>query len=173
MEGRRLSVEEKIRAAQERGAFDNLPGAGKPLDLGDLNDPNWFVKSLIRREKIDPDTLVHPTVLLRRERETFPEVLFELRTEDQVREVLQEFNDRVKAEWRRPQVGPSLPVIARLVAVEPMVATWREHRERLAEQARAVAAELVAAAEEAKAERRRRRFWRRSTFRRQRSADNG
>jgi DnaJ homolog subfamily C member 28 len=26
-------VEEQIRAAQERGAFDNLPGAGKPLQL--------------------------------------------------------------------------------------------------------------------------------------------
>src|ERR1700712_4730870 len=160
MEGRRLSVEEKIRAAQERGAFDNLPGAGKPLDLGDLNDPNWFVKSLIRREKIDPDTLAHPTVLLRRERDTFPEALFELRTEDQVREVLQDFNDRVKAEWRRPQVGPSLPVIARLVAIEPMLVRWREQRDRLAEEARAAAAELAAAAEAEKPTPRK-RFWRR------------
>ena len=28
-------VEERIRQAQERGAFDNLPGAGRPLDLAD------------------------------------------------------------------------------------------------------------------------------------------
>lgn len=28
-------VEEIIRKAQERGDFDNLPGAGKPLDLSD------------------------------------------------------------------------------------------------------------------------------------------
>ena len=26
-------AEERIRAAQERGEFDNLPGAGRPLDL--------------------------------------------------------------------------------------------------------------------------------------------
>jgi hypothetical protein len=161
MEGRRRSVEEKIRAAQQRGAFDNLPGAGKPLDLGDVNDPNWFVKSLIRREKIDPDTLVHPTVLLRRERDTFPDALFDLRTEEQVRAVLEEFNDRVKAEWRRPQVGRSLPVIARLVAVEPMVDKWGEHRAQLAAEAQAAAAELAAAAEAEKVARRRRRFWRR------------
>jgi hypothetical protein len=160
MEGRRRSVEEKIRAAQEQGAFDNLPGAGKPLDLGDVNDPNWFVKGLIRREKIDPDTLAHPTVLLRRERDTFPEALFELRTEEQVRAVLEEFNDRVKAEWRRPQVGPSLPVIARLVAVEPMVDRWREHRDQLAVEARVAAAELAVAAEAEKVARRKRKFWR-------------
>lgn len=28
-------AEERIRAAQENGAFDNLPGRGKPLDLDD------------------------------------------------------------------------------------------------------------------------------------------
>jgi len=28
-------VEERIRKAQYRGAFDNLPGAGKPLDFDD------------------------------------------------------------------------------------------------------------------------------------------
>lgn len=27
-------AEQKIRAAQERGLLDNLPGAGKPLELG-------------------------------------------------------------------------------------------------------------------------------------------
>ena len=30
-------AEYKIREAQESGAFDNLPGAGKPLDLADLS----------------------------------------------------------------------------------------------------------------------------------------
>jgi len=30
-----LVIEEKIRAAIRDGAFDNLPGAGKPLDLAD------------------------------------------------------------------------------------------------------------------------------------------
>ena len=34
-----------IREAQERGEFDNLPGAGKPLtDLGDTDDPMWWVR---------------------------------------------------------------------------------------------------------------------------------
>jgi hypothetical protein len=28
-------IEERIRRAQERGEFENLPGAGKPLELGE------------------------------------------------------------------------------------------------------------------------------------------
>ena len=133
MERPRLSVEQKIRAAQERGAFDNLPGAGKPLTPVDLNDPDWWIKSLVKREKIDAAALVHPTIALRREADAFPESLAELRTEDQVRAVLEDFNERVKAEWRRPGVGPSLPVVARTVSVDRMVARWRELRERLDE----------------------------------------
>ena len=43
-------VEKQIREAQERGDFDDLPGAGKPLDLGDLNDPDWWVKRLAKRD---------------------------------------------------------------------------------------------------------------------------
>ncbi|MGH7844467.1 MAG: DUF1992 domain-containing protein [Candidatus Binatia bacterium] len=31
-------VEEKIRAAQQAGEFDNLPGRGKPLELEDWGD---------------------------------------------------------------------------------------------------------------------------------------
>ena len=30
-------AEQKIREAQERGEFDDLPGKGKPLDLEDLS----------------------------------------------------------------------------------------------------------------------------------------
>jgi hypothetical protein len=152
---RRRSVEEQIREAQERGAFDNLPGAGKPLRIADAGDPNWFVKSLIRREKIDPEMLVHPTIALRREAEGFPASLADLRSEQQVRAVLEDFNERVKAEWRRPQVGPSLPVIARPVKVEPMVARWRALREEIAAQAAAAAAAEPPAPEPA----RRRRWW--------------
>jgi hypothetical protein len=38
-------VEKQIREAQERGEFDNLPGAGKPLRGidADRDDPDWWV----------------------------------------------------------------------------------------------------------------------------------
>ncbi len=155
MHGPRSSVEKKIRDAQARGKFDNLPGAGKPLKLGNIHDPDWWVKGLIEREQIDPSELVHPTLALRREADSFPEALVGLRTEDQVRAVLQDFNERVRAEWRRPQIGPSFPVVARLVRVEETVAAWRELREQQLAEARAAAA---AVAEVAATPRRRR--WR-------------
>jgi hypothetical protein len=41
-----------IREAMERGEFDDLPGAGKPIrGLDKPYDPNWWVKSLIERER--------------------------------------------------------------------------------------------------------------------------
>jgi hypothetical protein len=46
-------VEAQIRVATEEGAFDKLPGAGKPLpDLGQEFDPLWWVKQFVQREQI-------------------------------------------------------------------------------------------------------------------------
>jgi DnaJ-like protein len=41
-------IDAQIRVAREQGAFDNLPGAGKPLpNLGQEYDPLWWVKQLV------------------------------------------------------------------------------------------------------------------------------
>ena len=46
-------VDQQLRIAMERGDFDNLPGAGKPIkDLGSQHDPDWWIKRLIERENI-------------------------------------------------------------------------------------------------------------------------
>ncbi len=124
----RPDVEAQIQAAIARGDFDDLPGKGKPLDLPEVHDPDWWVKSYIRREGVDTSALVHPTVALRREADTFPDSLAVLTSEEQVRAVLEDFNRRVVAEWRRTMTGPSLPVVARQVAVDPMVERWRALR---------------------------------------------
>jgi hypothetical protein len=133
-----FSVEAQIRAAQARGDFDDLPGAGKPLHLPDVHDPDWWIKAKMQREHLDASALLHPTLALRREAEGLPESLTDVDSEDAVRELLLDFNERVKAEWRRPASGPSLPVVARLVNVEAMVARWSvlsAERRALTEQA--------------------------------------
>src|SRR4051812_22176560 len=105
-------VEAKIRAAQERGDFDDLPGKGKPLKLPEVHDPDWWIKSLVQREGIDTSALVHPTIALRREADTFPQSLAALTTDEQVRAVLEDFNRRVVAEWRRATTRAGPPGVA-------------------------------------------------------------
>jgi hypothetical protein len=125
-------VDRAIREAQERGEFDNLPGAGKPLTgLGspDVDDPDWWVKRLARREQLDMTGAMPPAVALRKEAETFPQSLLDLRTEESVRAVLEDFNRRVRLDRLRPGVGALPPLIARTVDVAELVRQWSALRE--------------------------------------------
>ena len=46
-------TDRKIREAQEEGAFDALPGFGKPIaDLDGPDDPNWWIKKKLREERL-------------------------------------------------------------------------------------------------------------------------
>jgi hypothetical protein len=114
-------VEQQILDAQERGDFDNLPGAGKPLRMRDLDDPDWWVKGLMEREQIRG--VLPPPLALRKERRELPDVLDRLTSEEQVREVLRDFNSRVRDALLRPQPGPR--VVVGGVDVEEYVAGWR------------------------------------------------
>lgn len=122
-------IDRAIREAAERGAFDDLPGAGKPLPLRNTSDPDWWLKDLVAREGITGSEVLPPTLALRREADGFPDSLADLPSEDAVRAVLVDFNARVEADWRRPGVGRGNPVVARRVDVEAMVEAWRALRE--------------------------------------------
>lgn len=70
------SVDRQIREAQERGLFDDLPGAGKPLPgLDEPDDENWWIKRKLREEGISADALLPPSILLRRELDRLPATL--------------------------------------------------------------------------------------------------
>jgi hypothetical protein len=120
-------VDRQIREAQERGEFDNLPGAGKPLgDLGDPNDSEWWVRRYIEREKLDVSGALPSPLALRREAASFPDSLVDVRTEGDVREILEDYNHRVKVDRLRPAVGNLPPLLARTVDVDEVVEQWRE-----------------------------------------------
>lgn len=75
-------VDQTIAQAERQGAFDNLSGAGKPLrDVDVRNDPDWWVKSLIERERLDLSGAMPGVMQLRREKATYPESLLELSDE--------------------------------------------------------------------------------------------
>lgn len=134
-------IEKQIREAQERGEFDNLPGAGKPLTGLDDPDPDWWVKKMMAREGLDLADALPPVMQLRREHASFPESLLDVRTEAGVREVLRDYNARVLDDRRRPALGKESPVWAPTVEVEPMVERWSALRAEAA----ALAAEAAAA----------------------------
>lgn len=157
-------MEKAIREAQERGEFDNLPGAGKPLrSLGnpEIEDPDWWVKGLVERENLDMSGAMSPSMALRKEAAGFPESLLDLRTEQSVRAVLEDYNHRVREDRLRPAVGPRSPVWARIVEVEELVDRWRDLREARRQEAVRAAQEAAAvtAGDASRASRRARAGW--------------
>jgi hypothetical protein len=120
-------VERQIREATERGEFDNLPGAGRPIPgLNGRDDENWWVKGLLEREQL-PMPL--PTSLaLRKQVAELPQELAELPDEESVRQIIADLNQRIRDSHRRRVDGP--PVVVALVDVEATVAEWRRNRAR-------------------------------------------
>ena len=117
-------VDLQIRQAMERGEFDNLPGAGKPLDLGDQHDPDWWLKRLIQREHI---AVLPASLQLRADDAALDGRLDELVRDDDVRREVDEFNRRVLRARYLPAEGP--PLITQPRDADEAVAAWSARRE--------------------------------------------
>ncbi|GAB5077605.1 DnaJ family domain-containing protein [Arthrobacter sp. AD-310] len=114
-----------VRDAMAQGKFDNLKYAGKPIPgLGESYDPDWWVKGLLQRENIHG--LGPPAILLRTEDAQLDETIDAQYTEQQVRDLLQDFNRRVIDARRQLQGGP--PVITKTRDVDAEVERWRQRR---------------------------------------------
>jgi DnaJ-like protein len=119
-------IDKQIREATERGEFDNLPGAGKPLP--DRNEPynsEWWLRDYLRREGAPLDELLPTPLRLRKAIQQLPETVRALPTEQSVRDAVANINDQVRA-WWRSSVGPQVHV--GLADVEQIVAGWRAGR---------------------------------------------
>jgi hypothetical protein len=120
-------VDHQISRAQDRGDFDDLAGAGKPLPRRTADESTYaWVIDKARQENIDVLGMLPPALALRKEREDLPRRVLALPSEEAVRALVGDFNDRVELFWRRPQEGPSVPV--GLADVETLVAVWRMGR---------------------------------------------
>jgi Domain of unknown function (DUF1992) len=125
-------VDLQVQRAIERGEFDNLPGAGKPIpDLDTTHDPDWWLKRFIEREQITG--VLPPALALRVEDAELNDVLDTESSERRVRERLEDFNARVVSARRQLQGGP--PVITPTRDVEAEVTAWRLRRQERREQA--------------------------------------
>ncbi|WP_431945272.1 DUF1992 domain-containing protein [Actinacidiphila sp. bgisy167] len=117
-------VDKQIREAAERGAFDDLPGAGKPLAALDRPyDELWWIREKMAREGLSQ----LPTSLrLRKEVEDAMHAASRAPSEREVRRIVEEVNDRIRAGLRTPMDGPPLGLVP--YDVEDVVARWRAER---------------------------------------------
>ncbi|MGH9248515.1 MAG: DUF1992 domain-containing protein [Acidimicrobiales bacterium] len=114
-------VERQILDAQERGEFDHLPGAGKPLPgLTGQHDEMWWVKQLVQRERV---STLPPMLAMRKEAEDLLDCLADVSSEALVRDLVEDYNARAAEAIRRLQDGPMFAVPRRL-AVDEVLAEW-------------------------------------------------
>ena len=120
-------VEAQIRAAENSGAFDNLPGKGKPIPgLGRPRDDLDWIASKLRSEHVDIGDVLPPALALAREVERLPDRVRPLRSERQVREVVDDLNARIRLALLAPQDGP--PMRVGRVDADEVVGRWRAER---------------------------------------------
>ncbi|WP_250258390.1 DnaJ family domain-containing protein [Dermabacter sp. Marseille-Q3180] len=123
--------------AAAAGVFDNLPLAGAQLELPDVHDPDWWIKSRISSGEFDREALLPAAVVLRKEHDMLAHTLCSLPSEDAVREYLEDYNARARRENSaavqevRPPSGVSAeaPLLAPIADVEEWIARWRRTRE--------------------------------------------
>jgi hypothetical protein len=119
-------IERRIREAEERGEFADLPGHGKPIaDLARPRDDGWWLKGKMRAEGL---SFLPPSLILRRDIEQAVADARDAATEEDARAILEDVNARIRAAIRTPLDGP--PLNRRPVDVDAAVAGWRERRGR-------------------------------------------
>ena len=117
-------ADNRIRDAQERGEFDNLPGAGKPIpDIDQPYDPMWWVKKKVREEGVN---VAPPGVLLQQEVDRALADLPSLTTEQQVRELVASLNRKIRRANATNIQGPASTLTA--INEERAVQRWRRAR---------------------------------------------
>lgn len=117
-------IDRQIREATERGEFDNLPGAGKPVNLGDPNDELWWVRNKMKKENL---TAPLPTSLaLRKEKQDIQQTLADVTDADLARRLIEDLNERIKdSNLRQVEM---VPIFTAPLDVEATMLSWRQRR---------------------------------------------
>ena len=117
-------IERLIQDARDAGAFDELPGAGRPMsDLERPHDEDWWLKAKLRREDL---SWVPPTISIRADRDATLDAALRAPTEEDVRTLVEELNTRIGAVNRMGAVGP--PSTVAKLDVDCIVERWRARR---------------------------------------------
>jgi hypothetical protein len=119
-------IDQQISEAEERGCFDDLPGAGQPIPRRrEDDDGQGWVREWLRREGVSPEVMLPAPLQLRIQTARLAETVQDLTSEQEVRDAVAELNYRIM-EWRKIPIGP--PIFVPLVDEENMLSRWRERR---------------------------------------------
>ena len=80
-------IDQQIADAENRGVFENLPGAGQPLNIKPTGDGDFgqaWMRDYARREGVSPEEFLPTPLKLRREIEQLTETVGEMRSEAEV-----------------------------------------------------------------------------------------
>lgn len=114
-----------IREAQERGEFDNLPGAGKPIPgLDGRHDPDWWIKSMLEREQVTG--VLPPSLTLRKQIDGLQESIASESSERNVRAVVDNLNQLITQSHRRALDGPQ--IFFKKLDPDAVVGEWKRSR---------------------------------------------
>lgn len=117
-------IDRQIREATERGEFSNLPGEGKPVELGRLGDDEWWIRRKLEKEDLRG---AMPTSLsLRREKQDILTTLADVRTREAAREIVEDLNRRIRDSNVR-QVE-RVPIFTAEIDVDQVLADWERRR---------------------------------------------
>lgn len=85
----------------ERGEFDNLSGAGKPLRNLARDGDDWWIKAKLEREGFEPP--LPGALALRKERSEIQQTLADVADEDQAQELIEALNRRIRESYLRQE----------------------------------------------------------------------
>ena len=114
-------IDRQIREGMERGDFDGLAGHGKPLaDVDRPHDELWWVRNKLQREGV---SYLPPTLALRKDVEDARDAITTAGSEDEVRALVADINERIRAVNRQATSGPPSNLMP--LDVERSVEAWR------------------------------------------------
>lgn len=114
-------IDRQIREGMERGEFDDLPGHGQPIaDVDRPHDELWWVRNKLQREGV---SYLPPTLALRKDVEDAQDAITAAGTEAEVRALVADINERIRAVNRQATSGPPSTLVP--LDVERAVEQWR------------------------------------------------
>jgi hypothetical protein len=116
-------IDQQIAEATERGAFDNLPGAGKPIPhRGDEDAADAWLRGYLHREGVSAELLLPTPLRLRKATERLAGAVPGMSSEQEVRDAVAELNEQI-VQWRQIPLGP--PIFVPRVDENAMISRWR------------------------------------------------